>query len=236
GRRKGLAVVSHLLLLKLMPDCFFFNSRILSVRLNQPDQGNFILLKMVNLTELELVRCDLERILHSICSLHNLQEIDLKDNNLKTIEEIISFQHLHCLVCLKLWYNQIAYIPIQIGTLTNLKRLYLNRNKIEKIPSQLFSCHKLCFLDLSHNNLTSIHPEVGTELFVLFEVRNKFFSIRVKSAVGKCQRPTPMKILFLSDLFPLRTETFAYIMKNNSQAEASVRPAHFLIKKKRKQC
>uniref|UniRef100_A0A3P9JI79 Uncharacterized protein n=1 Tax=Oryzias latipes TaxID=8090 RepID=A0A3P9JI79_ORYLA len=117
--------------------------------------------KMVNLTELELVRCDLERILHSICSLHNLQEIDLKDNNLKTIEEIISFQHLHCLVCLKLWYNQIAYIPIQIGTLTNLKRLYLNRNKIEKIPSQLFSCHKLCFLDLSHNNLTSIHPEVG---------------------------------------------------------------------------
>ncbi|XP_029940758.1 volume-regulated anion channel subunit LRRC8A-like [Salarias fasciatus] len=117
--------------------------------------------KMVNLMELELVRCDLERIPHSIFSLHNLQEIDLKDNNLKTIEEIISFQHLHRLVCLKLWYNQIAYIPIQIGTLTNLERLYLNRNKIEKIPSQLFFCRKLRFLDLSHNNLTSIHADVG---------------------------------------------------------------------------
>ncbi|XP_033502586.2 leucine rich repeat containing 8 VRAC subunit Aa [Epinephelus lanceolatus] len=117
--------------------------------------------KMVNLTELELVRCDLERIPHSIFSLHNLQEIDLKDNNLKTIEEIISFQHLHRLVCLKLWYNQIAYIPIQIGTLTNLERLYLNRNKIEKIPSQLFFCRKLRFLDLSHNNLTNIHADVG---------------------------------------------------------------------------
>ncbi|KAI4816730.1 hypothetical protein KUCAC02_009043 [Chaenocephalus aceratus] len=117
--------------------------------------------KMVNLTELELVRCDLERIPHSIFSLHNLQEIDLKDNNLKTIEEIISFQHLHRLVCLKLWYNQIAYIPIQIGTLTNMERLYLNRNKIEKIPSQLFFCRKLRFLDLSHNNLTSIHADVG---------------------------------------------------------------------------
>ncbi|XP_066501253.1 leucine rich repeat containing 8 VRAC subunit Aa [Hoplias malabaricus] len=117
--------------------------------------------KMVNLTELELVRCDLERIPHSIFSLHNLQEIDLKDNNLKTIEEIISFQHLHRLVCLKLWYNQIAYIPIQIGTLTNLERLYLNRNKIDKIPSQLFFCRKLRFLDLSHNNLTSIHPDIG---------------------------------------------------------------------------
>ncbi|XP_016306686.1 leucine rich repeat containing 8 VRAC subunit Aa [Sinocyclocheilus anshuiensis] len=117
--------------------------------------------KMVNLTELELLRCDLERIPHSIFSLHNLQEIDLKDNNLKTIEEIISFQHLHRLVCLKLWYNQIAYIPIQIGTLTNLERLYLNRNKIEKIPAQLFFCRKLRYLDLSHNNLTSIPADIG---------------------------------------------------------------------------
>lgn len=89
------------------------------------------------------------------------QEIDLKDNNLKTIEEIISFQHLHRLVCLKLWYNQIAYIPIQIGTLTNLERLYLNRNKIEKIPAQLFFCRKLRYLDLSHNNLISIPPDIG---------------------------------------------------------------------------
>ncbi|KAL7836750.1 hypothetical protein AOLI_G00280340 [Acnodon oligacanthus] len=118
--------------------------------------------KMVNLTELELIRCDLERIPHSIFSLHNLQEIDLKDNNLKTIEEIISFQHLYRLVCLKLWYNQIAYIPIQIGTLTNLERLYLNRNKIEKIPSQLFFCRKLRYLDLSHNNLTNIPADIGS--------------------------------------------------------------------------
>ncbi|XP_032867824.1 volume-regulated anion channel subunit LRRC8A [Tyto alba] len=117
--------------------------------------------KMVNLTELELIRCDLERIPHSIFSLHNLQEIDLKDNNLKTIEEIISFQHLHRLTCLKLWYNHIAYIPMQIGNLTNLERLYLNRNKIEKIPTQLFYCRKLRYLDLSHNNLTSIPPDVG---------------------------------------------------------------------------
>uniref|UniRef100_A0A8B9IUQ8 Leucine-rich repeat-containing protein 8A n=1 Tax=Amazona collaria TaxID=241587 RepID=A0A8B9IUQ8_9PSIT len=117
--------------------------------------------KTVNLTELELIHCDLKRIPHSIFSLHNLQEIDLKDNNLKTIEEIISFQHLHCLTCLKLWYNHIADIPMQIGSLTNLERLYLSRNKIEKIPTQLFYCRKLRYLDLSHNNLTFLPPDVG---------------------------------------------------------------------------
>ncbi|KAF7665559.1 hypothetical protein LDENG_00137950 [Lucifuga dentata] len=117
--------------------------------------------KMVNLTELELIRCDLDRIPHSIFSLHNLQEIDLKDNNLKTIEEIISFQHLPRLVCLKLWYNYIVYIPIQIGKLVNLEKLYLNRNHIGSIPSQLRDCHKLRFLDLSYNNLTHIPTVIG---------------------------------------------------------------------------
>uniref|UniRef100_A0A8D3AB70 Leucine rich repeat containing 8 VRAC subunit Aa n=1 Tax=Scophthalmus maximus TaxID=52904 RepID=A0A8D3AB70_SCOMX len=119
------------------------------------------LTKMVNLTELEFVHCDLQRIPHSIFSLYNLQEIDLKDNNLKTIEEVISFQHLHRLACLKLWYNHIKYIPYKIGVLADLERLYLNRNKIMDIPSELFFCRKLRFLDLSHNNLTSIHADIG---------------------------------------------------------------------------
>ncbi|XP_077479330.1 volume-regulated anion channel subunit LRRC8A-like [Stigmatopora argus] len=118
--------------------------------------------KMVNLSELELVHCDLERIPHCIFSLHNLQQINLKDNNLKTDEEIVGLELLRQLVCLKLWYNQIAYIPIQIGFLANLDKLYLNKNKIEKLPSQLFLCHKLRLLDLSHNNLTGIPAGVGS--------------------------------------------------------------------------
>ncbi|KAK7879923.1 hypothetical protein WMY93_033404 [Mugilogobius chulae] len=117
--------------------------------------------KMDNLSVLELVRCDLKHIPDNISCLENLQEIDLKGNNLKTIEEIIFLEFLQRLVCLKLWYNQIMYIPTQINILTNLEQLYLNRNKIEIIPSQLFLCHKLRFLDLSHNRLTNIPAEVG---------------------------------------------------------------------------
>ncbi|KAG7228658.1 hypothetical protein INR49_008434 [Caranx melampygus] len=117
--------------------------------------------KMANLTELELVRCDLERIPHAIFSLTNLQELDLKENNIRSIEEIISFQHLRKLTCLKLWYNGIMYIPEHIKKLGSLERLYFSHNKIEILPSHLFLCNKLRYLDLSNNDIRFIPPEIG---------------------------------------------------------------------------
>ncbi|XP_041647215.1 volume-regulated anion channel subunit LRRC8C [Cheilinus undulatus] len=117
--------------------------------------------KMSNLIELELVRCDLERIPHAIFSLTNLQELDLKENNLRSIEEIISFQHLRKLTCLKLWFNGIMYIPEHIKKLGSLERLYFSHNKIEILPSHLFLCNKLRYLDLSNNDIRFIPPEIG---------------------------------------------------------------------------
>lgn len=117
--------------------------------------------KMSNLIELELLRCDLERIPHAIFSLSNLQELDLKENNLRSIEEIISFQHLRKLICLKLWYNSIMYIPEHIKKLGSLERLYFSHNKIEILPSHLFLCNKLRYLDLSNNDIRFIPPEIG---------------------------------------------------------------------------
>uniref|UniRef100_A0A3P9LXX9 Leucine rich repeat containing 8 VRAC subunit C n=1 Tax=Oryzias latipes TaxID=8090 RepID=A0A3P9LXX9_ORYLA len=117
--------------------------------------------KMTNLIDLELVHCDLERIPHAIFSLTSLQEIDLKENNLRSIEEIVSFQHLRKLTCLKLWYNSIMYIPEHIKKLGSLERLYFSHNKIEILPSHLFLCNKLRYLDLSDNDIRFIPPEIG---------------------------------------------------------------------------
>lgn len=124
--------------------------------------------KMTNLIELELVRCDLERIPHAIFSLTNLQELDLKENNLRSIEEIISFQHLRKLICLKLWYNGITYIPEHIKKLGSLERLYFSHNKIEVLPSHLFLCNKLRYLDLSNNDIRFIPPEIGVLQSLLY--------------------------------------------------------------------
>ncbi|TVK90593.1 Volume-regulated anion channel subunit LRRC8C [Bagarius yarrelli] len=117
--------------------------------------------KMTNLIELELVRCDLERIPHAIFSLTHLQALDLKENSLRSIEEIISFQHLRKLTCLKLWHNAITHIPEHIKKLGSLERLYFSHNKIEILPSHLFLCTKLRYLDLSFNDISFIPPEVG---------------------------------------------------------------------------
>ncbi|XP_067309979.1 volume-regulated anion channel subunit LRRC8D [Pseudorasbora parva] len=117
--------------------------------------------KMTTLADLELQNCDLERIPHAIFSLANLQELDLKNNNIRTIEEIISFQHLRRLVCLKLWYNKITAIPPSIGLVKSLESLIICYNKLESLPPALFHLPKLRHIDLSQNSITSIPVEVG---------------------------------------------------------------------------
>ncbi|XP_062920756.1 volume-regulated anion channel subunit LRRC8C isoform X2 [Mobula hypostoma] len=117
--------------------------------------------KLTNLAELSLVHCDLERIPHAVFSLTSLQELDLKENNLRSVEEIISFQHCRKLAGLKLWHNSITYIPEHIKKLTGLECLYFSHNKIEVLPSHLFLCNKLRTLDLGHNDIRFIPPEIG---------------------------------------------------------------------------
>ncbi|XP_028588676.1 volume-regulated anion channel subunit LRRC8D [Podarcis muralis] len=117
--------------------------------------------KMMNVAELELQNCDLERIPHAIFSLTNLQELDLKSNSIRTIEEVISFQHLKRLTCLKLWHNKIVIIPPSITHVKNLESLYLSNNKLESLPAAVFSLQKLRCLDVSYNSIAAIPLEVG---------------------------------------------------------------------------
>ncbi|XP_029289826.1 volume-regulated anion channel subunit LRRC8C isoform X2 [Cottoperca gobio] len=117
--------------------------------------------KLTNIVSLELVGCELERIPSAVFSLNNLQELDLKENKLSTVEEILSLQHCHRLVTLKLWHNKITYIPDHISKLHTLETLDLSWNRLRKLPSRLFYCTKLRHLDVSHNQLTSLPPEVG---------------------------------------------------------------------------
>lgn len=117
--------------------------------------------KLTNIVSLELVGCELERIPSAVFSLSNLQELDLKENKLTTVEEILSLQHCRRLVTLRLWHNKITYLPEHISKLHSLEALDVSWNKLRKLPSRLFYCTKIRHLDVSHNQLTSLPPEVG---------------------------------------------------------------------------
>lgn len=117
--------------------------------------------KLTNIVSLELVGCELERIPSAVFSLNNLQELDLRENKLTTVEEILSLQHCQRLATLRLWHNKITYLPDHISKLHSLEILDVSWNKLRKLPSRLFYCTKLRHLDVSHNQLTSLPPEVG---------------------------------------------------------------------------
>ncbi|XP_070773813.1 volume-regulated anion channel subunit LRRC8C [Enoplosus armatus] len=117
--------------------------------------------KLTNIVSLELVGCELERIPSAVFSLNNLQELDLKENKLTTVEEILSLQHCRRLVTLRLWHNKITYIPDHISKLHTLETLDVSWNKLRKLPSRLCLCTKLRHLDVSHNQLTSLPPDIA---------------------------------------------------------------------------
>ncbi|XP_075711500.1 volume-regulated anion channel subunit LRRC8E [Rhinoderma darwinii] len=146
------------------------------------------------LKELELIRCDLERIPHAVFSLNNLQMLDLKENSLHTIEEIISLQHCRKLSILRLWHNQIAYIPEHIRKLKSLEELCLNRNKILVLPPQLFLCTKLRHLDLSYNEIRELPPEVGVLQMLQFLSLTGNFLEDLPNELFFCQRLKTLKL------------------------------------------
>ncbi|KAF4086348.1 hypothetical protein AMELA_G00105230 [Ameiurus melas] len=116
--------------------------------------------KMTSLRELELHHCDLERIPDAVFNLTNLHELDMKSNNIRTIEEVFRFQHLKRLTCLKLWHNKIVSIPSTINLVKNLESLYLSYNKLDSLPASLFNLPKLRYLDLGNNTISSIPENV----------------------------------------------------------------------------
>ncbi|KAB0400621.1 hypothetical protein E2I00_013663 [Balaenoptera physalus] len=95
-------------------------------------------------------------------SLHNDGARLLALNSLKKLVVLRELE-LHCrkLVTLRLWHNQIAYVPEHVRKLRGLEQLYLSHNKLETLPTQLGMCSGLRLLDISHNGLHSLPAELG---------------------------------------------------------------------------
>ncbi|XP_019250995.1 PREDICTED: receptor kinase-like protein Xa21 [Nicotiana attenuata] len=149
-----------------------------------------------NLTDLYLFDNDLTGSVPStICDLHNLQRLYLHQNRLiGPLPECLCT--LPVLGVVSLSYNQISGpIPYCIGNVTSLRNIYLNSNRLTKIPMSLWSLKDLVELDLSNNSLVgSLPPDFGNLNAITFlDLSRNHLSGSFPSTVGDLQ-----KLLYLS--------------------------------------
>ncbi|UCH61946.1 MAG: T9SS type A sorting domain-containing protein [Fidelibacterota bacterium] len=68
---------------------------------------------------------------------------------------------LTALTSLRLWHNELTYIPPEIGNLVNLKELALSKNKFTAVPTEISNLINLEDLYLSDNLLASLPAGIG---------------------------------------------------------------------------
>uniref|UniRef100_A0A3Q0SPS3 Si:ch211-106h11.1 n=1 Tax=Amphilophus citrinellus TaxID=61819 RepID=A0A3Q0SPS3_AMPCI len=135
------------------------------VRLEIHNEGTRLLVltglkRMVDLTELHLQDCQLERLPSALLALTNLRVLDLQHNNLRTLEELLSLAHLRRLSCLRLAYNRVLALPASVGVLRGLELLDLSNNQLQSLPPPLFTLRHLRRLLLAGNLLEELPAEV----------------------------------------------------------------------------
>ncbi|KAF3700586.1 Volume-regulated anion channel subunit LRRC8D [Channa argus] len=135
------------------------------VRLEIYNEGTRLLVltalkRMVDLTELVLQDCQLERLPSALMALSNLRTLNLQHNNLRTLEELLSLAHLRRLSCLRLANNRVLAVPNSVGVLRALEILDLSYNQIRTLPPALFTLRSLRRLLLASNLLEELPVEV----------------------------------------------------------------------------
>ncbi|XP_048101905.1 volume-regulated anion channel subunit LRRC8D [Alosa alosa] len=118
--------------------------------------------RLAGLTELQLQGCQLERLPSALLALAGLRSLDLQHNCLRTLEELLSLQHLRRLSCLRLAHNRVLALPSSVGVLRRLELLDLAHNELQSLPPALFTLHRLRRLYLAGNLLEVLPAEVGS--------------------------------------------------------------------------
>ena len=64
------------------------------------------------------------------------------------------------LTVLDVSYNQLAYLPAEIGMLTKLRSLYASNNMLVTLPLEITELHYLSYLDVHRNQIEYIPYEI----------------------------------------------------------------------------
>jgi Leucine-rich repeat (LRR) protein len=117
----------------------------------------------------------------TIANLQNLEELDLRENDLRSMAQLMP---LHKLKILSLADNRIREIPSSIGDLQDLEELEVGGNNIREIPSSIGDLQDLEELEVGGNNIRVVPPEIGN-LHKLKKLTLAFNPVReIPSSVG----------------------------------------------------
>lgn len=142
-----------------------------------------------------------------------VQKLDLTKNKLNVFpKEIFAFTNLRELYLGK---NKIDSIPARIDQLTRLEVLDVSRNKLKEIPVEVFACAHLKKLILNQNLIQAIPEEIGRlqELEYLDMWSNELETI--PRAITKCKKlkEVDLRVINFSNAEYLRIQQFFLDMK-----------------------
>lgn len=115
----------------------------------------------------------------------NLQIVNLSRLDITSLPDDI-FDNEWQVQILDLSFNQLTHLPTSIGTLSNLRELWLNNNKLTLLPNTIKNLIHLIRLDVSHNELTELYNfEPNTIIHILNISFNKLASL--PNCIGNLQ-------------------------------------------------
>ena len=117
------------------------------------------LLRLKNLSSLNLSSNQLTELSAEIVELKNLSSLILSGNQLSELPaEIVQLKSLSSLI---LSGNQLSELPAEIGELKNLSSLNLSSNQLTELPAEIGELKSLSELNLGNNQLTELPAEIG---------------------------------------------------------------------------
>ncbi|MBK6482167.1 MAG: hypothetical protein IPG01_03305 [Chitinophagaceae bacterium] len=145
--------------------------RVSFIRLNLLDLPDALKkLSYLQITELELIDCNIERLPDVIDQLKSLETLICIDDSFSLLTpNICSLKNLKNLVV----GTALDNLPSEIGKLKNLERLILSENKFTIIPNEICQLSNLVELSLEYNRINSVKafPECMSQLKKLKSLR-----------------------------------------------------------------
>lgn len=106
------------------------------------------------LEKLDIIKCKLKEIPKNIDDLKNLTYLNLDNNNIEVIpNSIINLKYLDTLILTK---NKLKFIPDNIGNLENLEHFDIEENKIKELPNTISNLKNLTELYICKTDIESI--------------------------------------------------------------------------------